>query len=178
MTYIAFLLGVNIGKRQVKMELLRSVMEKAGYRNVCTLIASGNLIFDTNQTDKEKLRLALEILFQETFGFEIPTILRTKEQIARLVLADPFKKISVSSETRLYVTFMGDTQKETNLKLPYESPNKDFRILERRDDAICSVLTLSNGRGSVDAMNILEKEYGKNVTTRNWNTIEKLAAMV
>lgn len=160
------------------MEFLKDVMEKAGYTNVRTLLASGNLIFETNERDVESLRLSLEVLFQETFSFDVPTILRTKEQIQRLTAADPFKDVLVTSETRLYVTFLGSKKKETSLELPYESPEKNFRITSSIEDALFSVLYLSNGRGTVDAMSILEKAYGKDITTRNWNTVQKITLLL
>jgi uncharacterized protein (DUF1697 family) len=60
------------------------------------------------------------------------------------------------------------------LKIPYTSPEKDFRILEVTNREICSVVDLNLGRGTVEAMSILDKEFGKNITTRNWNTVGKI----
>jgi hypothetical protein len=39
---------------------------------------------------------------------------------------------------------------------------------------VFSVLDLSKGKGTIDTMSILEKEFGPNVTTRNWNTILRI----
>ena len=94
-----------------------------------------------------------------------------------MVASDPFKGITVMPRTRLYVTFLGERPKAT-LKIPYESPGRDFRILRLGDGALFSVLTLSPTHGTTDAMEILEKEFGKAITTRNWNTIGKIAAIV
>jgi hypothetical protein len=63
----------------------------------------------------------------------------------------------------------------SKLKIPYQSPEKDFCILLVTKGEVCSVLTINPTMKSTEAMNILEKEYGKNVTTRNWNTVEKLS---
>jgi uncharacterized protein (DUF1697 family) len=49
-----------------------------------------------------------------------------------------------------------------------------LRVSERE---VCSVLTLSPNSGTTKAMDILEKEFGKNVTTRNWNTVIKIAQL-
>jgi len=76
----------------------------------------------------------------------------------------------------LYVTFLSETS-DTSLEIPYESPEKDLRILRASNHEICSVLILSQKRGTVDLMSFIEKEFGKNVTTRNWNTVKKLAAL-
>src|SRR5690606_41622912 len=95
--------------------------------------------------------------------------------------------IKVTPSTRLYVTFLskagGDSpfkgsgvRKEAKepLKIPYISPEKDFKILQASNTEICSVLDLSKGGGTIKAMDIIETEYGSNVTTRNWNTIVKM----
>ena len=62
----------------------------------------------------------------------------------------------------------------STLSLPHQSMDGSYRILSRTDREVFSVLTLTEGARSVDAMTILEKEYGKAVTTRNWNTLLKL----
>ena len=173
-TYVALLRGINVGgNKKVPMADLKRFLEKSGYENVKTVLASGNVLFDAAATDIKKLRATIETLLEKKFGFPIPTILRKKDDLAKLVHSAPFKKIRVTPATRLYVTFLTDKRKAT-LKIPYESPEKDFRILTVSSTEVCSVLELNPNMRSVDSMQILEKEFGKNVTTRNWNTIEKL----
>jgi uncharacterized protein (DUF1697 family) len=89
------------------------------------------------------------------------------------VKGSPFEDVTVTSQTRLYVTFLSE-KPASNLEIPYESPEKDFRILSVSDSEVCSVLTLTPNRGTTKAMDILEKEFGKNITTRNWNTVQKI----
>ena len=52
----------------------------------------------------------------------------------------------------------------------------DYRILQVSDSEVCSVLTLTERSRTVDSMKILQKEFGKGITTRNWNTVNKLLA--
>lgn len=93
-----------------------------------------------------------------------------------MIDTNPFKNISVTPETRLYVTFLLGKPKH-NLQIPYESHEKDFKILSVSNGEVISVLTLSPKRRTPEAMTIIEKEFGKNVTTRNWNTVVKIAAL-
>ncbi len=86
---------------------------------------------------------------------------------------NPFRNIVTDKNTRLYVTFLGH-KPNSGLKIPYVSPQREFTILDFNSSEVCSVLTLTPGMGTTDSMDILEKEFGKNVTTRNWNTILKL----
>ena len=175
-TYVALLRGINVGgNKKVPMAVLKKTLEGMGYKNVATLLASGNVIFDSTQTDKKTLTATLEKELQKKFGFTIPVILRTLEEIRKLKKADPFKGISVTPDTRLYVTFVGEKPKST-LKIPYKDPVSDYRILSVLGTDVCSVLVVDENAGSVDAMKILEKEFGKNITTRNWNTVEKILA--
>jgi len=99
--------------------------------------------------------------------------LRTFSEIQKFVKSAPFKNVTVTPQTRLYVTFRRDKTKGS-LKIPYQSPEKDFQILRASPTEVCSVLTLSPGRRTPELMSILEKEFGKTVTTRNWNTIIKV----
>lgn len=174
MQYVALLRGINVGKnKQVKMELLKKTLESNGYKNVKTLLNSGNVIFETDEKNAEKLTTKLEVFLEKTFGFTIPVLIREMSEIKKLVDSDPFKGIKVTPETRLYVTFLSEKPTST-LKIPYESPEKDFKILQVSNTEVCSVMIVSKERNTTDAMSILEKEFGKKVTTRNWNTVCKL----
>jgi uncharacterized protein (DUF1697 family) len=172
--FIALLRGINVGgNKKVPMAMLKKALEKAGYENVKTLLASGNVTFEAGKKTPEVLRKELEALLQKTFGFSIPTLVRTQEQIDALLKSNPFKGVPVTKETRLYVTFLSE-KPTTKLKIPYTSPEGNFRILRVTEGEVCSVLTITAKAGTVDVMKILEQEFGKNVTTRNWNTVQKL----
>lgn len=60
MKYVAFLRGINLGKRQIKMNDLQKVFIDLGFSSVKTLIASGNVLFETQEENEEKLRETLE----------------------------------------------------------------------------------------------------------------------
>lgn len=174
-TYIALLRGINVGgHKPVKMEELKKAFEQMGFKNVKTLLASGNVLFDASKTGRENLSGRIEKKLETTFGHEIGVILRTFEQVRSLVTSSPFKGIEVTLQTRLYVTFLSDKPKP-GIKIPYVSPGKELRILRVSDGEVYSVLTLSPKGGTIDLMSIVEKEFGRKVTTRNWNTIVKIA---
>jgi uncharacterized protein (DUF1697 family) len=176
-SFVVFLRGINVGGKTVKMERLKDCLTKAGYRNVRTLLASGNVLLEKEESDASDLKSSLEDVLQKEFGFQIEAFIRTEKEIRDLIQSDPFSGITITPHTRLYVTFLNALPTST-LALPYTSPEKDFTILRVTKREVISVLTLSEKRGTVDAMEILEKEYGKQVTTRNWNTIQKIAALL
>ena len=173
-TYIALLRGINIGPhKRIKMADLRQVFKSWGFTNIRTLLASGNVLFESDEADTQSLQQNIEANLAETFGFEVPVIIRTLEEIQALADADPFQEIKVTPDTRRYITFLSE-KPNSDLPIPYESPEKNYRILAVSDHEVCSVLTLTDEMRTTDAMNILEKEFGKNITTRNWNTVLKL----
>ncbi|HSW48127.1 MAG TPA: DUF1697 domain-containing protein [Candidatus Saccharimonadales bacterium] len=178
--YVAFLRGINVGgNKKVPMSDLKTAFESLGFSNVRTLLNSGNAVFDAEKADKEKIEKKLEKLF----GFQISVILRTMDNIKKLVDSKPFDRIKITPLTRLYVTFLKDPppprlrragKSESKLKTPYESPDKSFKILKVTEGEVISLVTLSPKFNTTEAMKVLEKEFGNKVTTRNWNTIVKL----
>ncbi len=171
--YVIFLRGINVGgNKKVPMVDLKKMLEKLGYKNVKTLLASGNAIFETASANADALKKEIESVFTKKFGFSSDIIIREVSDIEKLVQSDPFKGIKVTKETRLYITFLG-TKPASKLQT-YSSPDGNFRILKVSPTELCSVLIVTPDRGSVDLMSIIEKEFGKNVTTRNWNTVEKI----
>ena len=178
MKYAAFLRGINVGgNTQIKMEELRRVFGSLGFHDVKTLLNSGNVVFEAAETDVPTLTQIIEAKLEEAFGFKSDVILRTAAEMQALVESEPFAGVSVTPATRLYVTFVGAARaggRESKLSIPYASPEGDFQILRVADGAISSVLTLSPQRGTVDLMKLIEQAFGKNVTTRNWNTIIKV----
>jgi uncharacterized protein (DUF1697 family) len=84
--------------------------------------------------------------------------------------SQPFKGISITNNTRLYVTFLSD--KSLGVKLP-ELP-KDLRIVRIREKDVFAVLELSPKMKTTDSMNIIAKLFGTRITTRNWNTVQRI----
>ncbi|NJD22163.1 MAG: DUF1697 domain-containing protein [Melioribacter sp.] len=174
--YIAFLRGINVGgNKKVPMAELKNIMEKTGFSNVQTILATGNVIFDSQEKKPALIKETIEKKLHGIFGFEIKTLVYSMLDIKKLVDSHPFDGIKATKETRFYITFLSHKPKST-FKAPYVSPDKLFRILKVTDIALFSVLLAKDAR-SVDAMNFIDKEFGKDVTTRNWNTITKILSI-
>ncbi|MGH9803924.1 MAG: DUF1697 domain-containing protein [Candidatus Acidiferrales bacterium] len=175
-SYVAFLRGINVGgSKKIRMAKLAEAIKALGFQNVKTLLASGNVLFEARAADTRILTQTLERKIKQTFGHDVSVVLRTRRALQRLLAADPFTGIKVTPLTRLFVTFLSDTPK-TILKIPYQSPDKSFRILRLSGRDLCSVLTLGpQWARNLRQMDILEKEFGKRITTRSWSTVQKCA---
>jgi uncharacterized protein (DUF1697 family) len=172
--YAAFLRGINVGPhKRIEMEALRKVFEAAGYQQVKTFLASGNVLFNAAEEDASLLASTVEQLLENAFAFKVDVILRSLAQLQELVQADPFKDIPLTPQTRLYVTFLSELP-EVRLEIPAENPHMGFRRVRVTDSEVCSVVELSPGYGTTEAMRDNDKELGKKTTTRNWNTIQKM----
>ena len=169
-TRVALLRGINVGgHHKVPMAGLRKALESQGCTHVETLLNSGNVIFDTDSPNVADL---LATHLEKTFGFKIPTLVIEAAKIQKAIENNPFDGVKMTPDTRLYVTFVGDA-KAFKKPLNENCDTAAFKIIDRRDGMVFSVVDLKYGK-SVAAMAILEKVFGKEITTRNWNTIEKI----
>ena len=168
--FVALLRGINVGgNKKVPMIELKKVLEKNGLKNVKTILNSGNVVFESESNIRE-LQTVISLAIEKAFGFQVPVLLRTHKEIEKLAAFNPFKEIKVTPKIRLYATFLLEKPKGRSF---YISPDKSFKIISCLDKTVLSVLDMSF-TNSPEVMGIIEKEYGKNVTTRNWNTILKI----
>jgi uncharacterized protein (DUF1697 family) len=169
--YVAFLRGINSGKdRTIKMEVLRKSFAGLGFERVRTILASGNVLFETNATDEETLELTIEGALPETIGFKSDVIVCTVDDLRKLMLLNPFRDMQAAPHTRRYVTFVKG-KPETNLKFP--AIGKGYTILGIFDGVVCSVVDLRDAV-TPDLMQLLDQEFGKGITIRSWNTMERI----
>jgi len=174
--YAAFLRGVNVGgHHKVPMSDLRRELEFLGCGNVKTLLNSGNAVFESDEKNPELLQSKIEKHLEIIFGFPVPVLLRNIKEIKDAVESAPFAHINVTKDTRLYVSFL-KLEPERRIKLPLQIGEGAYRILEIKNRIIFSVLDLSVTQ-TTKGMEELERLFGKEITTRNWNTILKLVEL-
>jgi uncharacterized protein (DUF1697 family) len=174
--YVAFLRGINLGNRRVKNDDLSRIFRSMGFQDVKVLIQSGNVLFDADEMEDRRLTRTIEAGLEQALGYKVYTMLRSLDDVRAMIDGDPFNGIAVAKETRLYVTLLAE-KSNSSLSLPHDSLGGELRILSRTDREVFSVLTLGKTGRTVDAMTVIEKEYGRTATTRSWNTIRKIAAL-
>src|ERR1035437_5125901 len=94
MRYIAFLRGINVsGRKLIKMDALKQHFELPGFKNIVTYIQSGNVLFDTQETEEAKLRTKIEKQLALKLGYEVPAILRSTADIKSAINNNPFRDL-------------------------------------------------------------------------------------
>jgi uncharacterized protein (DUF1697 family) len=171
--FVAFLRGVNLGKRTVRSAELKAAFEAMGLADVKTLLASGNVAFTA--ADAPELAARIEAALAQKFGFDIGTVLRSREQLRAMVAADPFGGKGEAADLKLYVTMLAAPEAR-RLALPCGIPG-DFEVVRLTDAEIYhEAYRMPSGRYGAGAT-LIGKPFGKKLlwTNRNWNTIVKAA---
>lgn len=174
-TFVAFLRGINVGgHHKVPMQALKKVFSSLNCSKIDTVLNSGNIIFNSDEPHLTVLQNNIEIQLKNQFGFAIPTILIPANEILQLNNSNPFKEINITNNTRLYISFFSNSL-DASIKLPWVSADNSFNIIAYQKNYMLSVLDLSTNK-TPKAMHLIETIAGKHVTTRNWNTIVKIAS--
>ena len=166
--YAAFLRGVS--PMNAKMPDLKRAFERAGFRDVRTLLSSGNVVFTAPPAPVAALQRKAEAAMEELLGDAFLAIVRPLEDLRALVARDPFRSFRLPPAAKRVVTFLRDRPRR-KLALPIEVDGA--RILGVQGTEVFSVY-VPTPRGPV-FMTLIEKTFGKDVTTRTWNTVARVA---
>jgi uncharacterized protein (DUF1697 family) len=174
--YIAFLRGINVsGQKIIKMELLRNVLSDSGFADVKTYIQSGNVVFNSDNSDPAELIQLIEDLIEKSFGFRTDVILRKTSDIEAIVSSPLFNTLKSDLSKKYYITFLKSSFIDV-LTLPLFSKNGDVEIIYSGKTTFISISTLYKGNyGFPNAF--IEKLTRIPATTRNPNTLEKLLTL-
>src|SRR6267154_4354703 len=112
MQYVAFLRGINVGgKAVIKMTDLKQLLEGLGFKDVKSVLASGNVLFETDKGDVESLTPIIENALKKRYKKDIAVMLRTMKELQLMERSSPFKGVDVGPNTRLYVTFLYESSR-------------------------------------------------------------------
>ena len=172
-TYISMLRGINVGgQKKVRMADLKSLYKSLRLGNVQTYVQSGNVVFDSEEQDAEKLRKSIEAQIEATFGFSVPVLVRSADDFKNVIEHHPFAN---EDPIRVLVTFLykhPEKSKRDELRL-YEDIVDQFALGEQEIFLFCP-----GGYGRTKLSNtFFEKKLGVICTTRNWKSVNALYKM-
>lgn len=174
--FIALLRAVNVGGTGIiRMADLKSICEKLGFRDVATLLQSGNVVFRSTGSDKtvaKKLADAIE----KSHKFRPAIMVRTADEVEAVMRRNPFPDAAAAEPNRLLVSFLaGPPVKDAAERLAAVKVEKEkIRLI---GDTLY-VHYAEGGMGTSKVGNaVLERALGVAATARNWNTVGKLLAL-
>ncbi len=173
-THVAFLRSVNVGGRVAKMAEVRELFEGLGLSGVRSYIQSGNVFFDADPAEVDRLELAasIEAALGERFGFDVPVVLVTVDEVEEALALAPFADVDVTDDTRLNFVFISSPL-PSDVEFPVTSAKGDFEVLGATPIAAFVVMQILNGRpGNPSAF--IEKTFGGYATARAAHTTEKI----
>ncbi len=170
--HVAFLRGVGWPKPAAGDEL-KACLGAAGYDRIRPVMATGNVIFGLGRKRKPPEEAAISALIADHFGYPLPAILRTGDAVAAMVADDPFRGVEQQRLTRLVALLAADAPSAS--AFPDPGHDAGYRLIDRRDRELLFVIDREVIK-TPDLMAKLERAFDKRLTTRNWSTMEKVAA--
>jgi uncharacterized protein (DUF1697 family) len=166
--YAAFLRGVS--PMNARMPELKRCFEAAGFADVKTVLSSGNVVFGARATSAASLERKAEAAMQGRLGHTFLTIVRPIDALRDMLASSPYRGFRLGPGSKRIVTFARE-RLPRELSLPIEVDGA--RILRVDGGEVFSAYVPSP-RGPV-FMRLIEKTFGGEVTTRTWETVEKVA---
>lgn len=176
-TCIALLRGINVaGQKQIRMAELRELAENLGFGRVRTYIQSGNVLFESGGMSEEEAAGRLEAAIREGFGYTVKVIARFASRLEAVIAANPFREEAEAEDMSLYASFLAREPSPDAAALleTYATEAERYRIL---GDTVYVLVNKGTYGRSQFSNNFLEKKLQVEATTRNWQTVNKLAAL-
>ncbi|HUP74140.1 MAG TPA: DUF1697 domain-containing protein [Acidimicrobiales bacterium] len=174
-TFVALLRAVNVGGRnQLSMTELRALFESFGYSHVETYIQSGNVVFDGASRKSALVASEVEAAFADALGRPLDVVIRSAREMSAVIKANPFLG-RVPDPTKLHVVFLNhapDEARVNELDVSRFEP-EEFALGAREVYLHCPD---GLGRSKLSAA-LAAKLTPMPSTVRNWNTVNKLAAL-
>ena len=167
--YVAFLRGVS--PLNAKMPELKRAFELAGFTDVRTLLTSGNVVFSARPAPEATLARKAEAAMKQHLDRSFVTFVRSVDALRTVLESEPYVGFPAKRGFKRVITFL-ETAPKAKLALPLEIDGG--RILAIAGREVFGDYRPSD-RGPA-FMQLLQKTFGKAITSRTWQTVEKAAA--
>jgi uncharacterized protein (DUF1697 family) len=173
-TYITFLRGVNMaGHNKIKMTDLFVLYQDLGFNDAETFIQSGNVIFTCSSgMSVRDISLRIETAIHQKYDYDVPVMIRTHEEIKKLIPVNPFLAEENFDPSKMAVIFLHEHPSEAQIQkvIKIDYPPDKFKIIGSEIFIYCP-----DGFGRTKLYtNFFENKMKIKGTGRNWNTINKI----
>lgn len=170
-TYVALLRAINVGgKNIIKMDALRDEFEKMGFLSIKTYIQSGNVIFQSDMTNKTKIEQKIEKALAARFSYDAKVLIRSKLEMKNTIAH--FPQIFENSDWKHNVIFLCSTI-DSKATLQRFETKKDIEQIFYHDGVLYWSAQLDQIAKSTMLKLSTRPEY-KETTIRNINTTKKI----
>lgn len=166
--HVAFLRGINVGGVNLKMAAVAKAFEDAGFSNVRTILASGNILLDSD-SDVSTVRSTAERVLRDTFGYDAWVLVYEVTTVAAISAGYPFEREVEGHHS--YVTFVSDADVLDELAALTAGPEEK---IQRGAGVIYWQVARHDTLGSTIGKTMGKKRYKSSTTTRNLRTLDKV----
>ena len=172
--YVAFLRGMNLGKRRLEMSRLRSLFVELGFKDVDTFIASGNVIFSTPERVTKKLESRIAAHLERSLGYDVDTFVRTVDEVVAIANSKPFTEDGNDGIT-IHVGFLQDALSSATAKAltAVRTPDDEFLVKGTEYYWLCRIRTSDSKVWASPDVKALKLPTS---TMRNMSSVRKLIA--
>lgn len=153
-----------------KMSELKRAFELVGFTEVKTVLASGNVVFDTRARSEDAIVRTAEEGMERHLGRSFPTIVRRVDVLRELLATDPYEAFDVDPEAKRVVTFLRQ-EPDPSPSLPVERDGAHLLCVRGREAFTAYV---RSPKGPV-FMELIAEVFGEDQTTRTWDSVTKVA---
>lgn len=175
-TYISILRGINVGgHRLIKMADLKKLLTNLGFKQVQTYIQSGNIVFQSDETNEKTLEELIGSAIKKQYNFDVPTMVKGILELKEIVHQNPFLKDELKELPHLHVTFLDTIPDQEKFDSLANGDYKadEFLLVGKNIYVYCP-----NGYGTTKLTNtFFENKLKVAATTRNWKTTNELVTI-
>ncbi len=171
--WAVLLRGINVGgHNKVPMAELRAALTGAGFDDVTTYIASGNVVLRSEECRPEQVSAVIA----DRFGLDIAVVVRSGDQIRAAIAANPFPELAERDPKLVHCLFTTSPVADDTLA---DFDNERYAPDEVAVGAGEYFVSYPNGSArSKLTYAVLDRVAGGPTTARNWNTVLKLETMI
>jgi uncharacterized protein (DUF1697 family) len=171
--YVAFLRAINVGgNRKVPMGDLSVQLAALGLHGIATYINSGNVIFESRGINPAELERRIEVQLQQAFGFDVPTLVRTADELAAVNAADPFGAAADHEDATVYVAFLRTVPDADHVR-QLDIYQSDIDTLQVEGRHVFWLRRRDLGESAI-TLDRLERALGTQATIRNMTTLARM----
>ncbi len=174
---LSFLRGINVGgRKKVRMADLRELYAALGFRNVRSLLQTGNVIFETDEDDLALVKARLENGISADFGYDVQLIMRSPAAFKSIFSRHRFSAEQLQEPRKIAVVFLsGIADSAAVAQLRERNPGREIIHADERELYI--FYTDGMARSKLDSSRI-ERALGLHSTARNWNTCNRISKLL